>query len=57
MAMASGSKGSELHGRDMARVSSDNGIELVDDRSGKIEAAGSMTPEDAAATLVAANTL
>jgi hypothetical protein len=35
-------------GEILARVSSNNGIELVDDRSGKIEAVGSMTPEDAA---------
>lgn len=34
-------------GEIQARVSEDEGIELVDDQSGKIEAIGSMTPEDA----------
>jgi hypothetical protein len=35
-------------GEILARVSQEKGVELVDDRSRKIEGIGSMTPEDAA---------
>jgi hypothetical protein len=35
-------------GEILARVSPEKGVELMDDRSAKIEGVGSMTPEDAA---------
>jgi len=41
-------KGARIVGEMLARVSPEKGVELIDERSVKLEGVGSMTPEDAA---------